>query len=247
MLYITGDCHGNFSRFSARSFPHQKLLSHRDYVCILGDFGGVWDGSRQEESQLRWLSEKAPTFLFIDGNHENFDLLQRYPERPWNGGTVRQIAPNILHLCRGHVFRISGRRVFVMGGAESHDAELILRKDNPPTPNMRRFLTRQGARFRVEGENWWPEELPSPAEYCRGLEALERERWAVDLVLTHCAPDAIQQRIAPEYPQNELTAYLRAVQERLVYRRWYCGHYHKEFAMADERFRGLYQEIVPAE
>lgn len=247
MLYITGDCHGNFSRFSTRAFPQQKVLTRRDCVCILGDFGGVWDGSRQEEAQLSWLSEKSPTFLFVDGNHENFDRLQKYPLIPWNGGMARQIRPNILYLCRGYVFRISGRRVFVMGGAECHDAELILRKASPSTPSVRRFLARKGAHFRVEGENWWPEELPSPEEYRRGLEALERENWAVDLVLTHCAPEAIQRRIAPDYPVNELTGFLQKVQERLVYRRWYCGHYHEEFAMADERFRGLYQEIVPAE
>ena len=46
------------------------------------------------------------------------------------------------------------------------------------------------AMFRVKGVSWWPEELPSAEEYSEALANLERAGWAVDCILTHCAPAA---------------------------------------------------------
>ena len=41
MIYMTGDCHGNFERFNPSIFPEQKEMTNEDYVIICGDFGGV--------------------------------------------------------------------------------------------------------------------------------------------------------------------------------------------------------------
>ncbi len=43
MIYITGDCHGNFERFDSYIFPEQAEMTKDDYVIICGDFGGVWE------------------------------------------------------------------------------------------------------------------------------------------------------------------------------------------------------------
>ena len=73
-----------------------------------------------EQSVL--LSELPYTILFVDGNHENFDrLLSEFPIEDWNGGKVHKIRPNIIHLMRGHVFEIEGKRIFAMGGGYSVD------------------------------------------------------------------------------------------------------------------------------
>ena len=34
MIYITGDTHGDFSRFSVEAFPEQKNMTKDDYVTI---------------------------------------------------------------------------------------------------------------------------------------------------------------------------------------------------------------------
>lgn len=39
-----------------------------------GDFGGVWNGSPEENYWLDWLEDKPFTTLFISGNHENYDF-----------------------------------------------------------------------------------------------------------------------------------------------------------------------------
>ena len=39
MIYITGDCHSDFSQFDIDKFTIQKEMSKNDYVIICGDFG----------------------------------------------------------------------------------------------------------------------------------------------------------------------------------------------------------------
>lgn len=43
-LYITGDTHGDFSRFRPENFYEQEGLTKEDVVLVAGDFGGVWYG-----------------------------------------------------------------------------------------------------------------------------------------------------------------------------------------------------------
>ena len=121
MIFATGDTHGNFQRFKSEYFPEQANMTRSDYVIICGDFGGVWDGSRQEEKLLDKLEQFPFTTLFVDGNHENFDRLMEYPIEEWHRGKVHFIRPHVIHLMRGQVFEIDGYTFFTMGGAQSHD------------------------------------------------------------------------------------------------------------------------------
>lgn len=70
MIYVTGDCHGGFQRFGSQYFPQQKEMSRDDYMIICGDFGGLWDGSQEENYWLDWLEDKPFTTAFVCGNHE---------------------------------------------------------------------------------------------------------------------------------------------------------------------------------
>ncbi|MBQ9990753.1 MAG: metallophosphatase family protein [Lachnospiraceae bacterium] len=115
MIYITGDCHRNFERFNTKNFPRQKEMTKDDYVIICGDFGGVWDkdtSGREETWWLNWLENKPFTTLFVDGNHENFDRLYSYPVEKWKGGKVHKVRPSVIHLMRGQVYLIGGKKIF---------------------------------------------------------------------------------------------------------------------------------------
>ena len=72
MIYITGDLHGEIeiSKLNMKNFPQQKLLSKDDYVIITGDFGLVFDESKEEMFWRNWLHERNFTTVFVDGNHE---------------------------------------------------------------------------------------------------------------------------------------------------------------------------------
>lgn len=47
MIYITGDTHSDFKRFSTKNFPAQKSLTKSDYVIICEDFG-IWENPETE-------------------------------------------------------------------------------------------------------------------------------------------------------------------------------------------------------
>ena len=126
MIYITGDCHGNFERFNVSIFPEQNDMTKDDYVIICGDFGGVWnkdEESKMETMILDWLDCKPFTTLFVSGNHENFDRLMADPVEEWHGGKVQRIRPSVIHLIRGQVYKLEGKKIFTFGGASSHDID----------------------------------------------------------------------------------------------------------------------------
>ena len=75
LVYVTGDTHAEFNKFSTKRFPEQKELTKEDFVIVCGDFG-VWHDCPEERYWFDWLSKKPFTLLFVDGNHENFERLK---------------------------------------------------------------------------------------------------------------------------------------------------------------------------
>ena len=125
MIYITGDCHG--------------------------DFGGVWNKDEENNMEtmvLDWLECKSFTTLFVDGNHENFDCLYAYPVEMWRGGKIHRIRPSVIHLMRGQVFELAGKKIFTFGGASSHDINGgILEPDDPDYKKRRKNWIKDGSRI----------------------------------------------------------------------------------------------------
>ena len=196
MVYATGDTHGNFRRLTRKFFPELEKMTREDCIIVCGDFGGVWDDSPSERYWLDWLAEKPFTPLFVDGNHENFDRLYALPEQEWHGGKVHKVRENVLHLMRGQLYEIEGHTFFTMGGASSHDIwDGILDPDAPDFRDQYKYKVRTNQAFRILGWSWWPQELPSDEEYLTALAALEKAKWKVDYVITHCAPSGVQQVI----------------------------------------------------
>ena len=70
MLYVTGDTHGDYERFTSSAL---KKLKKGDTLFICGDFGFIWDGSKNEEKLLKKIGKLKYNVCFIDGTHENFD------------------------------------------------------------------------------------------------------------------------------------------------------------------------------
>ena len=95
MIFITGDMHGLMERFQDSAFRHIKK---GDTLIICGDFGFLWEGTEEEKKALKKLEKKKYEILFVDGIHENFDLLESYPEEEYAGGRVHRIGTNLRHL-----------------------------------------------------------------------------------------------------------------------------------------------------
>lgn len=243
-IFVTGDTHGDFSRLAEGSFQELEGLHKSDCVLICGDFGGVWNGSSAEQAALDRLDGRPFTTLFVDGNHENYDLLARFPLSDWHGGQVRAIRPSVLHLQRGQVYEIEGKRFFTMGGASSYDVEDgILEPGSPTFREDCQCLRAMHARFRVNHRTWWRQELPSPAEYRTAREALDRAGWQVDYIVTHCAPSSIQKALFGDRPPDPLTDFLEEVRERCGFECWFFGHYHDD-GVIGKNFVLLYEQLI---
>ena len=231
MIYITGDCHGDFHRFNTSIFPEQNEMTKDDYMIICGDFGGIWnyqEESSEEKYWLKWLEHKPFTTLFIDGNHENFDRLYKYPEKEWNGGKVHEIRPSILHLMRGQVFTLQGKTFFTFGGASSHDIQGgILEVDDPNYREKRLKLLREDTCFRTNHHTWWKEELPSQEEMNEGLENLKKHNNKVNFIVTHCCSTSSQEFLSKGiYKPDIETDYLEKIKQTVDFDKWFFGHYH---------------------
>ena len=247
MIYITGDTHSDFSRFTEENFPRQSEMTEDDYVIICGDFGGVWtfeEESSREKEELDWLDNKNFTTLFVDGNHENYTRLYNYPIEQWKGGKVHKIRDSVLHLMRGEIFDIDNKKIFAFGGARSHDIQDgILNLDEEEKIYEYR---KRGAYFRIRDFSWWDLELPIEEEIQNGISNLEKVNYKVDYIISHCCPTSVQALINPTYKRDILTDYLQQISEKCTFKRWYFGHYH-DYKQINSQFTLLYEDIVPLE
>lgn len=247
-LFFTGDCHGDYTRFSKAMFPEQKNLTKEDYVIVCGDFG-YWTPSQEQEEMLDILEQLPFTLLFLDGNHENHAVLDQMKVKLWHGGTVHQIRSSVYHLMRGQVYELDGKRIFTFGGASSHDVPGgILNRKDPEFTKKSDLLSECGIPYRIEGESWWPRELPDEEEYREGYANLEQCGWKVDLIATHCCSTTTMKKMNLPgcYRRDALTDYLDTIKEKCRFERWYFGHYHQDRRVSKKE-TVLYKKIVRVE
>lgn len=248
MIYITGDCHGNFERFNQSIFPEQKEMTKEDYVIISGDFGAVWNEEKesiQETMILDWLDCKSYTTLFVDGNHENFDRLYKYPIEKWKGGKVHKIRPTVMHLMRGQVFQVDGKKIFTFGGASSHDIDGgILELDDPDFCNKKAKLDKGTLPYRINHLSWWKEELPSKEEMEEGYKNLALHGNEVDFIITHCCAASTNALLGHgAYQSDYLNEYLEELKRKMKFKKWFFGHYHGNLNMNAEEIL-IYEQII---
>lgn len=156
-VLLAGDWHGNRGW---AEYCFDAAVARRCQVIVqLGDFG-LWPG--REEAWLdhvdRLAEERGIPLVWVDGNHEDHDSLDRWRARADGQGMV-QMRPRLAWASRGARWEWSGRKFGALGGAVSID----------------RFLRRAGV-------NWWPQEAVAPADVDRlGNQPL-------DVLVTHSGP-----------------------------------------------------------
>ena len=222
MVYVTGDMHGDENRL----FDSQwRKLKAGDTLIVCGDFGFLWDGSKREKEAIEYLGSRKFNVAFLDGTHENFDLLSRCRETVWKGGHVRRVSGNLYNLMRGQVFNIEGHKIFTFGGGESEDRDI-----------------------RAEQGKWWKEELPTPEEFKVGAENLDEIECKVDYILTHEPPQlmksAMQLRAGVEQRVSGLNGYLEEISRSCEYRHWYFGSMHEDRTLTP-KFTCVFNKILP--
>lgn len=241
MIFITGDCHGDFEKLY--NFDRADEMTKRDFVIVAGDFG-YWHDSYEQDRNFKRLNNMPFTTLFVDGNHENFDGLYSIKQEDRWGGKVRRVSDSIFHLSRGQLFTLQGKTFFTFGGARSHDIQdgIIDVRDPGWRKDLAILISQGKSMYRMNHLNWWKEEMPSDAEYEEGTNTLKSTQGKIDFIVTHCAPTSTAALLGFG-ERDKLTAYLEDVRTNTQFGKWYFGHYHLDRAVNAQEIC-LYNKIV---
>lgn len=222
MIIMVGDIHGELEFYKIERL--KNILTKDDFVIVCGDFGCIWNGGTRDECLLNELEGYPFTTLFVDGNHENFELLYTYPIINKFKGRCRKINNHVFHLMRGEIYEIENKKIFTFGGGLSID------KAN-----------------RVEGESWWPEEIPTESEAEYAIKNLEKHNYDIDIVVTHSAPTGVIEEamsyfmLRPSPIDEYLDEIENALSQHNVDYKWYFGHFHEDMTY-DNQYFGLYED-----
>ena len=100
MIYITGDTHGNIDFPKLKEYFDKHYVTEKDFLIILGDAAIIWN---EKENYLSDYYCLGPTVLFIDGNHENFELLNSFPVVEFKGAKCHKLHQMVYHVMRGEI------------------------------------------------------------------------------------------------------------------------------------------------
>ena len=200
-VLVVGDLHCN--PWAARQVVNATEDHEVGEVWQVGDFG-YWPGKPVYDKFIGHFDDLNVPLLFADGNHENHAIL-----RSGSPGLVpRPINAHVTHMPRGYVHDVDGLKIMFFGGARSVDRI-----------------------YRRAYESWFPEELPTPADWERAAETD-----TVDVVVAHDAPPAQDYFYNDDNPiwpihdilvGNDFRRELEELRARLQPSVWFHGHHHQ--------------------
>ena len=224
MIYFTGDTHGEQDRLSKYAL---RKLAPGDTLIVCGDFGFIWDRSAKEQKILDRLARMSCNICFLDGTHENFELLESYPLVRYCGGKAHRIRPNVFHLLRGQIFEFEGKTVFTMGGGEP--PERLMQKDEE-----------------LEADR---PEVPNKQEMLEAVENLQKHAYKVNYIATHEPPASIRDFLTVDsHGQREMSAlgaFLDELSKTAKFDKWYFGSLHFD-KYVSRLYTCVFKELVPA-
>jgi len=232
-IFLTGDTHNSrelMKKFNSKNFKIKKELTKDDVVIILGDVGSLtWDRSKETLYNLKWLDNQPFTTLFIDGNHDNFNILDNLPVKQLYGNEVGVLSDSVYHLKRGNIYEINGKTFLTIGGATSINKE-----------------------WRIPEISWWDREVINNKEIENTYRNLEKYNYKVDYILTHTIFDKVADLLIKGKVEKCPTAnFLKDIYNKVEFDKWVFGHFHidsrRDFIMLAEyasMFTCLYDEVV---
>lgn len=218
--FLKGDIHGNL--FEIIDFINRFNLGKNDNIIILGDCGIAWRKDKKDLAQnIKLWNEcgNGVKLYFIDGNHENFNILNSLPIE----NNMGKIADNIYHLRRGQVYEFENKKILVCGGADSIDKYR-----------------------RIENFTWWKEEAISqetiddiPAghydyvlTHCCPRSVFEKNKIYLSTLqfldenkINHNSEDMLEQ-----------------LKNKITFDHWFFAHYHINRNL-DEKFTCLFEDF----
>ena len=273
MIYVTADIHGNpIERFSFKMYPELRELTKHDYMFVLGDCGVPFynpdlhfydyytkPGSEKlEHYLLNWLNDKPWTTFFIRGNHDNIDLINEMPKTKIAHADVRQmkyqdkIYDKIFYIDTPQFMYLEGKKILIIPGAESHDADYIFEYDDPNIKTYIKYLKKKErtewvpAYYRINHFDWWEKEGVDKDKLKTLIAQIPQE---VDYIFSHTPCGKIRTYWKfPDCPSRQNPApseqiLTDLVYDKIKYKLWVHGHFHHHIELPMLLSLGIYHEI----
>lgn len=206
-LMVAGDWHGN-TRYAEKAIRHAKK-GGCDAIVHLGDFG-YWprfdEGPRFYKVVVEELRHRGLRLYWVDGNHENHDLLN-----PGMGNEVIQ------HLPRGHRWEWWGKTWMAIGGGVSVDKQwrrphIDWFPEETLTPRQFEYCLREGGVDIVVAHDA-PEESSIPGIHAKEKLGLEPSLFPDEQIRESWEHRALMSEICKDkHPSH-----------------WFHGHYHHRY------------------
>lgn len=213
-IAFAGDWHAN-TAWAVAAVEHATERG-AEVIVHLGDFG--YDFRAEFVGGVdRALRKAGVPLLFVDGNHEDFPTLLRYPV---HGNGLRRLTDHLWHLPRGLRWQWSGVRLMALGGAHSVDRL-----------------------WRTAGVSWWREETITAGEAARATAGGPVDV----LVCHDCPAGVDIPGLAESahlWPPEELAladehrTLLRSVVDAVRPSEIWHGHYHRRYRAAADLGHG---------
>lgn len=199
MIAFLGDLHGDF--YILRKVLDRLKNDYPEVVALIqvGDFGFF----PRKLPELLEVNAHIPVYA-IDGNHENFNLLDGI-------SSVQEFAKNVYYVPRGTILEIDGKRIGFCGGAASVDKE---------------------TRIKYGYDAWFPQEEITDADIAKfdnveSLDVLVTHVPPQCTIQAHFDPSTLKWFGLPSSWRDPSADKIEVLWRRLGEPMLFCGHMHK--------------------
>lgn len=217
MIYVTGDTHRNFSRI--KDFCERFETSKLDLMIILGDAGINYCGEYEDRKFKEYLEKLPIRFLCVRGNHE---------ERPENISSYDKAYIKSHHFEGLCFYENDFPSLYFLDNGIFY---LIPDDEKITCLNINGAYSVDKYYRLMNGGAWFKDEQLSDKEKNKIIRELPE---TVDYVFSHTCPEKYipKEMFLPNLDQStvdrSMEEFLDEVEDKLEYKRWYCGHWHTD-------------------
>lgn len=267
MIYFTGDVHGAPDE---RVQICKNFMRDDDILFFAGDIGVPWGIKRpnyaekqlkNDKSKLDYINDKPGSYVFIMGNHDDYNWADSCPVIHKWGTTIKQaklddkLYDNIYVIDDVRALTIDDKNILCLPFADSHDIkDGILDPQDIDFKDQLNYMYRNGKyMFRIKDWSWWEKEHADTNRIQQYMDDNDLWNNHYDYIISHDAPAIFNKLgLGSSYYRLESSEYeyfLDSIRKCVVFKYWLHGHMHQDFRYPDEDYSDgrlfcIYQSVL---